>query len=188
MKNEKEYKSMCFAYFGDNKFIGWYSDTFGTVTKNNPKVYQYSESQVEIVKKNFQYNVSKFREKSELAVKTGDSRLSLLDNGINSTRKGLSDYETLELRVIECPHYEGENPNFDEEAWNLKLAERKQKMTEEGIFEIPAPSIERSKAVKDFDTRNPYPKCDNWIYCDYKKVMEWALNEPTEFLQLLNSK
>jgi hypothetical protein len=165
-------KSVCFAYFGDNKFVGWYSDTFGTVTKNSPKVYQYSEKQVEIVAKNFRYNMSKLAEKSELAVRTGQVGLSPLDNGINSTRKGLGQYENVELRVVDCPYYEGENPNYDKEKAKRYKEEQELKLGKLWHKEVPFEE-EGNKS---------------WVYCDYAKVKDWALNEPTEFSQVLTSK
>jgi len=57
-----------------------------------------------------------------------------------------------------------------------------------GIFDIPAPSRERTEAIKAFDLTNPKPKCDNWIYVDYALVSEWAKNEPTEFLAIITEK
>lgn len=180
-------KAICFAYFCDGKFIGWYSDTFGTVTENRPKIYRYSIEMLETIKNNLNYSLSKIKAKSELAQKTGVAGLAILDAGINSNREDLSQYTHIELRVVECPYYDGPNPDFDKVAYNKLLDERKQKMTEEGIFDIVAPSKARTDAIDEFNQRNPTPKCDNWIYSDYGLVKEWALNEPTEFLGVLIS-
>ena len=35
-------KTVCFEYFADGNFLGWYSDSFGTITKNQPKLYGYT--------------------------------------------------------------------------------------------------------------------------------------------------
>ena len=51
-------KAICFAYFCDGKFIGWYSDTFGTVTENRPKIYRYSSEMLETIKNNLNYSLS----------------------------------------------------------------------------------------------------------------------------------
>lgn len=180
-------KTICFAYFGDGKFIGWYSDTFGTVTKNSPKLYGYSSERLETIKNNLNYSLSKLKAKSELAQKTGLAGLAILDAGINSNREDLSQYTNVELRVVECPHYDGPNPDFDKVAYNKLVDERKEKMAKEGIYDIVAPSKARTDAIDEFNTRNPWPKCDNWIYADYSLVKKWALNEPTEFLGVLIS-
>lgn len=180
-------KTICFAYFGDGKFIGWYSDTFGTVTKNSPKLYGYSSERLETIKNNLNYSLSKLKSKSELAQKTGLGILSILDAGINSNREDLSQYKNIELRVVECPYYDGPNPEFDKTVYTKMLDERKKQMTEEGIFDIVAPSKARTDAIDEFNQRNPTPKCNNWIYANYTLVKEWALNEPTEFLGVLIS-
>lgn len=149
-------KTICFARFTNGKFIGWYSDTFGSITPNSPKLYGYTESQVKTITSNFNYMLNKF-----------------------------PTTEEEELRIVECPEYDGENPEFDEAAHEALAAAYKQKMTDAGIFDIPAPSVARIEAIKAFEGRNPRPVANNWIYADYSKVKEWAKNEPIEFLETI---
>jgi hypothetical protein len=152
-------KSVCFAYFGDGKFIGWYADTTGSVSQNAPKIYGYSPSQVEIIATNFRSKMKKLNVKSNLGSIV--SGLEILDRSLDYDSKILSQYQTVELRVVECSVYDGPNPNFDEV---------------------------RHKNWSAYD-RTPFyePGNLNWIYADYKKVNEWAMNVPTEFLEVITA-
>lgn len=166
---EINHKTICFAYFGDGIFIGWYSDSFGTITSNRPKLYTYSKNQITTVKGNFIYGLSQIKERSDFVQITGSSNLALLDNGINKNRKDLSQYKDVELRIVECPYYDGVNPNYDEE----KYKEWK----------------EDYKAKNNGNIR--YADCpkelESWIYADRTKVREWAEKEPTEFIEVVTS-
>lgn len=188
----KKRKTICFAYFADGKFIGWHSDTFGTITLSSPKIYGYSERQVDIVRKNFIHKVNKAKGLQE------DDFLSKVSKVITSVnpiagalmieeKSPLSQYNEIELRIVECPIYDGPNPDFNEQAYDKLMEERKQKMTEEGVLAIPAPSKERTEAVRLFDEKYGKVKCDNWIYADYKQVKEWAIKEPTVFIETIKS-
>lgn len=176
-------KSVCFAYFADGKFIGWYADSWGSIREDEPKVYGYTPEQVEIITKNFRYKLSTLAEESKLGEKV--LGLNLIDNSVNADRKELSQYSEVELRAVECPYYDGPNPDFDEAAYEVQVEKQKEQMKAEGIFDIPGPSLERMDAVTEFHKRFPSPECNNWIYVDYKKVKEWAKNEPTEFLETI---
>lgn len=173
-------KSICFAYFGDGKFLGWYADSFGSIRPQSPKIYRYSSEQLETIGHNFTNKISELNEKSTIA--KNDSGLSLIDNGLNEDKDILLQYKNIELRIVECPEYDGPNPDFNEDAWEKLMAERDKQMKEAGIFDIPGPSLERFEAVEKFNEENPKPKCNNWIYADYKKIKEWASKEPTEFI------
>lgn len=180
-------KAVCFAYFGDRKFLGWYSDSFGSMTSNRPKIYGNTESQFKTISDSFQRRLSELSKKSQLATTTGIPALGLIDNGVEKIKKELSQYLVVELRVVECPFYDGPNPNFDVEAHNKLREEHKKRMTEAGVFDIPAPSAARSAAIEKFELTDPYPKADNWIYADYTKVKEWASTIPTIFEGTLSS-
>ena len=177
---------IAFAYYGDNKFIGWYSDFFGTITPDRPKLYQNTTSQVSIIQKNFTEIVSTINKKSTLSERTGNEDLKLVDERINGTAKNLAQYKELELRAVICPVYEGLNPKFDKVKHEKTTAERNAKMKEEGIFNLPLSSAKRIDAVLAFDTKNPLPT-DNlmWIYADRNLVKEWAAKEPTDFALII---
>jgi hypothetical protein len=185
MKNQLERFAVCFAYFGDGKFLGWYADSFGSVRENSPKVYGYTERQVGVITSNFRSKIAKLADKSDLAKL--DGRLGLIDAGMELDKAELSQYENVELKIVVCPEYDGPNPDFDKEAYKKLTNERWKLLVAEGIDDLPAGS-ERNARVAEFETRHPSPKCDNWTYCDYSKVSEWAKNEPTEFFGTITSK
>ena len=173
---------MCFAYFGDGKFLGWYADTSGSIRKNEPKVYGDSPEQRAIIEKNFKSKMARLNEKSTLGAIPGYAGLTIIDESLNDDKHELLKYKDVELRIVECPIYDGPNPDFDKVAYAKLVEEQHKQMVAEGIFIIPAPSIERSRAVMEFHKRVPTPECNNWIHADYKKVKEWASAEPTEFI------
>ncbi len=164
---DKSNKTIGFAYFGDGVFIGWYSDSFGTITSNRPKLYNYSTNQIATVKGNFIYGLSQIKKNY------GSSEKKEADNVVDAilhiNRKDLSQYKNVELRIVECPYYDGVNPNYDEE----KYKEWK----------------EDYKAKNNGNIR--YADCpkelESWIYADRTKVREWAEKEPTEFIEVVTS-
>ena len=99
-------KSVCYAYYGDGKFLGWYADSFGSVRPNSPKVYGDTEKQREVITKNFRNKLSKLNEKSELDLRNPLGS-TLLNNGLNKDKDELSKFLNVELRVVECPEYDG---------------------------------------------------------------------------------
>lgn len=179
-------KSICFAYYANGKFIGWYGDRFGSICKT-PKLYSNFEKAREVIVKNFSYKMKKINETSfeeekdkttnivsaiGLAIFSGEEQLKL---------KG----KEIELRIVECPIYDGPNPIFDEVEYEKSRHEYTNRMKAEGIFNIPATSIERTKAIKEFEQKNPRPECNDWIYADFHEVKKWAANEPTEFIEII---
>lgn len=193
---EKREKCICFAYYGNGKFLGWYSDTFGTITRSSPKIYGYSEHQLDIIKKNFSHKVKSSKDGSDdflggvarALAGTGrvdESTTSMMTIKSLAGKAQISEYENIELRIVECPEYSGPNPDFDKEEYDRKRAERKEKMIEMGIFDIPAPSKERRAAIEKFNDIFGDLECNNWTYPDYERVKEWASNEPSEFLEII---
>jgi hypothetical protein len=150
-------KTVCFAYFGDGNFLGWYSDSFGTLTKHSPKLYGYSQEQVEVVAGNFRYKLQKLKEDWNL--RRLNPGLAILDASIASDAKTLADFKEVKLCVVECPVFDGPNENFDEECHkNWRVYDRK-------------PFYE--------------PENRDWIYADYQLVKGWAMSAPTEFLEVI---
>jgi len=177
-------KSICFAYYANGEFLGWYGDTFGSITET-PKIYSSFEKMKDTITKNLSHKMKKINESSfEEAKNKADNIVSAIGLAVFQNEEDLRG-KNVELRVIECPEYDGPNPNFDKLAYEKKVEDYQEKMKKEGIFDIPAPSQERLKAIDTFEALNPRPKCDNWIYADYSKVREWAKNEPTEFIAVI---
>jgi hypothetical protein len=154
-------KCICFAYFGDGKFLGWYADSFGSIRKDSPKIYGDSKEQIETIIKNFNYKLSKIKEQSKIDLHNSLGS-ALLNNSLNSDSNELFKYKEIELRIVECPIYDGPNPDFDREAHKKWLYESDRQNGDK--YHIPS-----------------------WIYANYTKVKEWALNEPTEFLSIIKS-
>ncbi len=157
-------KNICFAYFADGKFIGWYADTAGSIRENSPKLYGNSEQQIATITENFRYKLSKLSTPSAIAIASGIAGLGLIDNSLNADKTNLSQYENIELRITECPHYDGPNPNYDKDKYMEWL------------------DAEKAMAGDNFKYSNCPKELDNWIYADYAKIKEWASNEPTEFI------
>lgn len=175
-------KSICFAYYADGNFIGWYAGTFGGV-RDYPKLYGNSERQLEIVKNNFTNKLKKINETSFDEAKkdlTGLAALKLLVFNNEDLLRG----KDVELRVVECPEYDGPNPNFDKEAYETELKKHTELFNASEANALPI-GTERVKAVNKFLEEHPWPKCNNWLYADYAKVKEWAKNEPTEFITII---
>jgi len=179
----KRDKCVGFAYFGDGAFLGWYADSFGSIREDEPKVYGYTDSQVEVITRNFRNKLNKLKEESEL--NKLDGRLGIIDVGMNEDKTILSQYKTVQLRLVECPEYDGPNPDFDKEAYDVLKDAHREKLREEGILDIPA-GRERRNAIDEFEKTTPAPDRDTWIYCDYSKVKEWASKEPTEFIGVID--
>ncbi len=182
-------QSVCFAYFGDGKFIGWYADTFGSISLNSPKVYSNFDSIRATITQSFRNKLAKVAEgKINTSNIPHTIGAAIVNAGLNKDAEILANFKTVELRAVACPFYDVPNPDFDREAYEDLIDERKIRMNEAGIFDIPAPSKQRTDAVDAFNRLNPRPKCDNWIYADYALVKEWAKTEPTQFLALITAK
>lgn len=187
METLTQQQSVCFAYFGDNKFLGWYSDTSGSISANSPKVYSYLDSMLPVITKNFRNKFSRVVNPINFEHEpTGNAVnlvLGILDAGNKDDLQLLADYETIELRAVGCPVYDGPNPDFDKVAYEQLCDEHTALFNSTGINELSG--IERFNAVQEFNKTTPHPKANNWIFADYTKVQEWALNEPTEFLTVI---
>jgi hypothetical protein len=152
-------KTVCYAYFGDDKFLGWYGDSFGTIVSKTPKLYGYTAEQNDIIKKNFGSKIQELAEKSDLGML--DGRLSPVDRLRDYDSSILSQYTKVELRVVECPCYDGLNPNFDEE---------------------------RHKNWTAYKRKPMYEPCNqHWIYADHELVKTWASETPTTFLETITA-
>jgi hypothetical protein len=157
-------QSVCFAYFADGKFLGWYADSFGSI-RNSPKIYGNTENQKEIILKNFRHKLAELNKESTIG--KHDSRLSVIDRSLNADKTDLMQYNDIELRVVECPEYDGPNPNYDAVKYKAWLEK------------------ERAEKLDKFKYANCPPELNNWLYADYSKVKEWASKEPTQFLETM---
>lgn len=185
---EKKRECICFAYFVDDLFIGWYGDSFGTVSKY-PKIYGNSDAQVSTIKTNFNYKMTRINETSfskELAKIPDDGKehIEVLRLIIFQDEKALKGRK-VELKMVACPLYDGPNPGFDREAWKKIIESQTELKKELGIHNLPAGSMQRMKALQAFEKENPEPKYNGWIYATAEEVKLWAEVEPTEFLKII---
>jgi len=177
--------TLCFAYFGDGQFLGWYADTFGSIRKS-PKLYCESKHQLETIETNFKYKLEKTKTGESLGiVKTVRDHnvvaAALIDVGTKGDAAILSKYDVVELRHVVSPIYDGPDPTFDKAACDIKRALRWDLFVAEGINDLPY-GDERNKRAREFESRHPRIKSQNWVSADQDKVKEWAANEPTEFI------
>lgn len=180
-------KTICYAYYGDGKFLGWYADSFGSIRKKNPKLYRDSEEQNAIISLNFKSKIARIKEKSNLANRNASLiGLKVIDNSLNKEASDLSQYKQIELRSVECPIYDGPNPDFDKAAYLEKIDKRRQDLIALGIMDMPIGTT-RIEAIRAYDEKHEPIATNTWIYADYKQVEEWASKEPTEFIDIITS-
>lgn len=189
-------KRVCLAYYADGKWIGWYADSFGSCRKF-PKIYGYTEPQMDIVRKNLRYKIKEINAESykqnheKFMEKQKNNELGPKESIHQVMKLALHDSENIlagknvELKVVECPIYDGPNPDFSREAYTKDRLEYEALMKDAGIFDTPAPSKERTDAIREFETKHPRPIPDSWIYGDRDKIQEWANIEPSEFLETI---
>lgn len=122
-----KYINIAFAYYVDGEFVGWYSDTAGTVSQKHPKIYTNSESQRATIKKNFLWKL----EKARLPHEVENYNKKYFGMGPDALMKAMvgaqmNDYEILnagekvELRIVDYPQYTGCNPFYVSEVETLK--------------------------------------------------------------------
>lgn len=176
-------KSICFAYYADGKWIGWYGGTAGSVS-STPKVYSSLESMRPVITKNLTSKLKRIAESSFEEEKDRVTGLAALGLLIFDGEEQLRGKE-IELKVVECPEYDGPNPDFDKVAHDIAW-KKAHKEFEEAAKELPeGPSLERLTFVKRWREEHPEPKSNDWIYADYQKVREWAKEEPTVFIETI---
>lgn len=102
----KEYQEfICFAYYVDDRFVGWYADTFGSVRKT-PKVYPNTQEQRDIIERNFRLKIQAIRtstfEKERERIRHdgigGVFALQMFDSA-----KVLNKGDIVELKIVRCP-------------------------------------------------------------------------------------
>lgn len=183
-------ETVCFAYYVDDAFIGWYGDSFGSITKT-PKIYGNLVSQISTIQSNLNYKIQRINETSFEKEMT---KLSPTGNALEALRLLIfSDEKALrgrkvELKMVACPIYDGPNPDFNQEEYSKNEDARRADMKVKGILDFPPASKERIDAIDAYNLEHPRPKKDSWIYANYEEVKVWAEIEPTEFLMILTPK
>ena len=187
---ETKRECVCLAYYVDDLFIGWYSDSFGSVGRY-PKIYANTEAQISTIKTNFNHKMTRINETSfskeiQKIPNDGQAHLealrllvfSYVDEKVLKGRK-------VELKMVACPYYDGPNPNFDREVWKKQMDDLHELAKEAGVYAEPAGTMKSMMLHKAFDLTHPEPKYEGWIYADSALVAPWALVEPTEFIKVI---
>lgn len=122
--NNHDGKSIAFGIFDmDDTLIGWRQDTFNTLGFP-PKIYTYSDSQVETVLKNIQESMD--GKGQELMEKLGVSE-NILTHVIEH-EQALRDLGEYRVKIYEIPPIEGRTPDNpwgeypDLDMWKLSYA------------------------------------------------------------------
>jgi len=129
-----EDKKCVFATFVNGELKGFRADTFGTLSLKHPKIYGYSPSQVETIKKNVKLELNKAGTsfmKTLLGIKGAtpmNAEEQLLDGGaiIEQVEKAEDERRSwgeIELRVYEIPFGYDEYEEWKMEAFNNNLPE-----------------------------------------------------------------
>ena len=183
METKTQYKTIAFAYFANDEFLGWYGGTFGSVA-STPKLYGNSEHQLETIEKNFKYKLKRVNESSFKEEKNKTKNVFQAISLFGFDGEELLRGKDVELRLVESPEYSGPNPDFDEVAWEKYRKARRKVFKKESSHLSNGFSKERNEFVKEFNKRHPElnKRPNNWVYPDYEKVNEWALKTPTKFL------
>lgn len=105
MSNTKT-QLVAFAYFADNKFIGWYADSFGSV-RDTPKIYGNTPHQIEVISKNFKNKISKIQKTSFEVEKEKVYGIASIGLAIFDSEKLLRG-KSVELRVVNVPYIHDE--------------------------------------------------------------------------------
>jgi len=184
-------KTICFAYYGDGEFIGWRTDTSGGIGKI-PKLYSGSFETKENIFESFLKKMKIINEISYEKALDEINKLQAIGKSneqviIKSLRllaytghETLSKYKKVELRLIECPIYDGPNEDFDRDLYeNFINAHRK----------IYDEFLSKKGLKDDVHSKNRFretygrfrPKW--WIYADFNKLEKWASKAPENYLQ-----
>ena len=171
-------KNLCFAYYGDGLFLGWYADTFGSIRKY-PKVYTNSQRQRNIIEENFTSKMKRIADTTNEVEKIFSSvnpiAGALIGDGLSRDEEKLIDYKKIELRMVECPFYDGPNPDYDEKVGD--------EWRERYVNEAPEDQIERYEWAKE----NKPPEASTWTYATNDPGFDtWAAEEPTDFIGTLS--
>jgi hypothetical protein len=188
--NTTKNNSVAFAYFKEGKFLGWYADTFGSL-RDCPKLYSNTDSQSAVIEKNFQRKLRKVNETSFDEAKTKTRGvLDAFDLFTYDSEDKLRGSD-VELRQVQTPFYDGENPNFSRKVekkfrkkhYDLYHTWCKEFGLDPGKEKGDNFGIGLVENFKTFEKTYPRKHGKNWLYADYKEVREWAELEPTEFLK-----
>ena len=103
-----EGKAIAFAFYKNNEFIGYRLDTVGSVRKEAPKIYTYSQSQVETVIKNITHNVtnpSGFGNILKQIAGEDSYEANLVADTEQAIHDMFQDKRAFEVRVVIAPEY-----------------------------------------------------------------------------------
>jgi hypothetical protein len=102
----KENVTVAFAFYRGGELLGYRQDTLGSIG-DKPKLYTYSQSQVETVIRNVMGNISESRPAYVQWLKDTDPRVgSFVANSLRNAHNLLNEGVVVEMRVVKAPSYE----------------------------------------------------------------------------------
>lgn len=129
----KDKQACIFGYYVDGILKGFRADTFGTLSMNQPKIYYYTPSQVDVIKRNTQSELSKGGTKfmkylldgKEFKGQAMNTQGQSLDNQsvieqVSKTEQEKRDWGNFEVRVFRFIPYE-EGYTYPEK-WKVEAA------------------------------------------------------------------
>jgi len=104
-------QSIVFAHYKNNELLGFRSDTFGTLTMDQPKIYTYSKNQVETVINNINYTLGEKKQSLGALLQQkniptigmdGNDIGSILEEAEEKIYQQGQDAGAFEVRVVKC--------------------------------------------------------------------------------------
>jgi hypothetical protein len=97
-------QAIAFAFYKHGKLIGYRQDTVGTIG-DIPKIYHYSEGQVDTVLKNIDFDVREGGTFGKALMNCNPEVAQLIATREDEVHQLLQDKRAFEVRVVECPDY-----------------------------------------------------------------------------------
>jgi hypothetical protein len=121
-------QAIAFAFYKHGKLIGYRQDTVGTIG-DIPKIYHYTEGQIDTVLKNIDFDVREGGVFGKAMMHLNPTVAQVVADREAEVHQLLQDKKVFEVRVVECPDYPKE---FDVPSasyictWEYPMAEIKQ--------------------------------------------------------------
>src|SRR5688572_11482735 len=121
----KDKPKIVFGYFVNEEFKGFRGDSWGNLSITHPKIYRYTKSQLETIRRNTKYELSKqgtifFKELFNKGFTPINTESQILEKnkiieGISKTEQEKRDWGQFDIKVFEFPY------DYDDlEEWKIQ--------------------------------------------------------------------